>query len=437
MPARDSPPEYAASWEAGGWKRRETCSQGWWRVHATNRSLCSLQSQQADAWCSRSVSRELLRAALRCLAATAHLQTTGAAPHRALPSTPCAPGPSACSAWSLPPLLGDWRQRTAVLPSGPAHGRQSQRQCGEWRFAPWKKRRKGGCARRSGFLLALPRTISTGACAFPNWPSCVFFPEQEKKMNPSSLRAIVTGGASGLGLATVQRFVRLGARVVIVDLPSSEGAARALELGNNCRFAATDVTNEDQVKAALDEVEKSFGGGVNTVVNCAGIGVARRTYNARKKEVHPLAEFERVLKVNAIGTFNVIRLSVERMASLEPVADQRGVIVNTASIAAFDGQIGQAAYSASKGAIVGMTLPIARDLCKLGIRINTIAPGLFKTPLLMGLPQKVQDELAATVPFPSRLGEPDEYAALVQHIVENPMMNGETIRLDGALRMQP
>lgn len=239
-----------------------------------------------------------------------------------------------------------------------------------------------------------------------------------------------------MGRATVERLVKSGGRVVIMDLPSSPGADLAAKLGPNVVFSPTDVTNELQVNAALDLLEKSFGKGVNTVVNCAGIAAATKTLG--KKGPHPLDTFQKVLTVNTVGTFNVIRLAAHRMAASEPDAKgERGVIVNTASVAAYDGQIGQAAYAASKGAIVGMTLPIARDLAPSGIRVCTIAPGLFMTPLLAGLPEKVQNELAREVPFPSRLGDPDEYAQLAEHIISNVMLNGECIRIDGALRMKP
>ncbi|MEV5651954.1 3-hydroxyacyl-CoA dehydrogenase [Nocardia sp. NPDC052254] len=245
--------------------------------------------------------------------------------------------------------------------------------------------------------------------------------------------AVVTGGASGLGLATVTELHGRGAKVVIIDLPSSNGAAVAEELGDGVVFAATDVTDEDQVSAALDAAQEL--GALRIAVNCAGIGNAIKTVG--KKGAFPLADFGRVINVNLIGTFNVIRLGAERIAAAEPVGAERGVIVNTASVAAFDGQIGQAAYSASKGGIVGMTLPIARDLASLKIRVMTIAPGLFHTPLFAALPEEAIASLGAQVPHPSRLGDPAEYAALARHIVENPMLNGETIRLDGAIRMSP
>jgi len=248
---------------------------------------------------------------------------------------------------------------------------------------------------------------------------------------------LVTGGASGLGKATVERIVREGGRVTLCDLPSSAGGELAHSLGDSCVFAPTDITKVSDVEEALALTKKSFGR-LDATVNCAGIGVAFKTYNFNKNLPHSLDDFAKVLTVNTVGTFNVIRLSAGLMGQNEPDSDnQRGVIINTASVAAFDGQMGQAAYSASKGAIVGMTLPIARDLASQGIRVNTIAPGLFNTPLLASLPEKVRAFLAKTVPNPSRLGNPDEFAHLVEHVVLNHMMNGETIRLDGAIRMQP
>ncbi|CAL1689029.1 unnamed protein product [Lasius platythorax] len=249
--------------------------------------------------------------------------------------------------------------------------------------------------------------------------------------------ALVTGGASGLGRGTVERFIRQGAKAVIADLPVSKGKTLAEELGeNNAVFAPVDVTSESDIQAALDLTKQKFGK-LDVLVNAAGIAIAFKTYNSNKKLPHKLEDFSKIIQVNTIGTFNAIRLSVGLMIENTPNQDgQRGVIVNTASVAAFDGQIGQAAYSASKAAVVGMTLPIARDLSKDGIRVVTIAPGLFDTPLLMALPEKVRVFLAKSVPFPQRLGSPDEYASLVQQIVENPLLNGETIRLDGALRMQ-
>jgi len=250
-------------------------------------------------------------------------------------------------------------------------------------------------------------------------------------MNIEGSSAVVTGGASGLGLATAQRLAAAGAHVVIVDLPSSPGAEQAEGIGG--RFVPADVTEPAQVSSALDAAVER--GPLRVAVNCAGIGTAGRVIG--KKGVLPLEEFARVVNVNLIGTFNVIRLAAERMLASEPVGEERGVIVNTASVAAFDGQIGQAAYSASKGGVVGMTLPIARDLADKLIRVMTIAPGLFLTPMLMGLPEEAQESLGRQVPHPSRLGDPAEYAALVEHIVANPMLNGEVIRLDGAIRMAP
>ena len=249
---------------------------------------------------------------------------------------------------------------------------------------------------------------------------------------------LVTGGSSGLGRATVDRFVREGAKVTLLDLPTSKGADVAKELGeDNCLFIPGDVTKEESVKTALEEGKAKWGK-INAAVNCAGIGVAYKTYNFNKNRAHSLEDFIKVQMVNTVGTFNVIRLSAGVIGENDADLDnQRGVIVNTASIAAFDGQMGQAAYSASKGAIVGMTLPIARDLASQGIRIVTIAPGLFDTPLLASLPEKVRAFLAKNVPNPSRLGDSDEFAALVEHIVNNKMLNGEVIRLDGALRMMP
>jgi NAD(P)-dependent dehydrogenase (short-subunit alcohol dehydrogenase family) len=245
--------------------------------------------------------------------------------------------------------------------------------------------------------------------------------------------ALVTGGASGLGLATVKALVAAGAKVVILDLPGSPGAERAGELGAAVRFAAADVRSEDDVAAALDVADEL--GPLRVAVNCAGTGNAIRTIG--KKGVFPLADFTRIVEINLIGTFNVIRLAAERMVKHDPVGEERGVIVNTASVAAFDGQIGQAAYSASKGGVVGMTLPIARDLASAMIRVVTIAPGLFDTPLLAGLPEEAKASLGQQVPHPARLGDPAEYGALAAHIVANPMLNGEVIRLDGAIRMAP
>jgi 3-hydroxyacyl-CoA dehydrogenase/3-hydroxy-2-methylbutyryl-CoA dehydrogenase len=247
--------------------------------------------------------------------------------------------------------------------------------------------------------------------------------------------ALVTGGASGLGEATVRTVVEGGGRAVVVDRPNSKGDAVAQELGERAIFAPADVTSEAEVQAAIATAVARFGT-VNVVVNCAGIGTANRTVT--KAGPFPLALFELTIRVNLIGTFNVIRLAAQQMSANERNEEgERGVIVNTASVAAFDGQIGQAAYSASKGGVVGMTLPIARDLASLGIRVCTIAPGTFDTPMLAMAPEPLRQALAAQIPFPSRLGRPAEFAALVRHIVENAMLNGETIRLDGAIRMAP
>lgn len=254
-------------------------------------------------------------------------------------------------------------------------------------------------------------------------------------MDIKNVIAIVTGGASGLGGATAERFVQQGAKVAILDRDIDKGEAHAEALGDNARFIQADVTSEDDIQNALDTVINEFGG-LNTVVNCAGVALAIRTTSSRG--AHPLDLFETVIRINLIGTFNVIRLASTRMTDNDPnEAGERGIIINTASVAAFDGQIGQAAYSASKGGIVGMTLPIARDLARNGIRVCTIAPGLFDTPLLASLPEDARLSLGQQVPFPPRLGNPIEYAQLAQQIIENQMLNGETIRLDGAIRMSP
>ncbi len=247
--------------------------------------------------------------------------------------------------------------------------------------------------------------------------------------------ALITGGASGLGGACAERFVQAGAKVLIADRDAERGAAHAAHLGANARFLKTDVTSEAEVQAAVSAAVSDFGG-LHILINCAGIGMAMKTIS--KQGPHPLDVFETVIKINLIGTFNCIRLAAQAMAAGEPNEDgERGVIINTASVAAFDGQIGQAAYSASKGGIVGMTLPIARDLAREGIRVVTIAPGIFDTPLLAALPEPARISLGQQVPFPPRLGQPAEYAHLAQAIVENPMLNGEVIRLDGAIRMAP
>jgi NAD(P)-dependent dehydrogenase (short-subunit alcohol dehydrogenase family) len=245
---------------------------------------------------------------------------------------------------------------------------------------------------------------------------------------------IVTGGASGLGGATTRRLAAGGGKVVIADVQADKGEALARELGPTARFVRCDVSSEADAQAAVAAAEGL--GPLRGLVNCAGIAIGEKTVG--KEGPHALASFSRVISINLIGTFNMIRVAATAMSRFEPTAEgERGVLINTASVAAFDGQIGQAAYSASKGGVVGMTLPIARDLARSGIRCVTIAPGLFATPMLLSMPPDVQDSLGKQVPFPSRLGKPEEYAALVAHVVENVMLNGETIRLDGAIRMQP
>lgn len=247
--------------------------------------------------------------------------------------------------------------------------------------------------------------------------------------------ALVTGGASGLGKATVERIVRDGGKAVIVDRDVERGEALAKALGDAALFVATDVTNADQIQAAVDAA--SALGTLNVAVSCAGVGWAARTVDKEGKP-HDLGLFEKIIAVNLVGTFNVLRLSAAAMSKNEPDADgQRGVIVNTASVAAFDGQIGQVAYGASKGGVAAMTLPAARDLSRAGIRVMTIAPGTFDTPMLAGLPEAARVSLAASIPNPSRLGDPAEYGALVAHIIENGYLNGEVIRIDGSLRMAP
>ncbi len=255
-------------------------------------------------------------------------------------------------------------------------------------------------------------------------------------MKIDAASALVTGGGSGLGAATARTLAQAGAAVVVADLTSSPGAAVVAEItaaGGRAQFVPTDVTDEAAVQVAVDAATALAP--LRVVVNCAGIGTPGKVVG--KKGPLPLAAFAQVLQVNLVGTFNVIRLAAAAMMRTEPVEGERGVVVNTASAAAFDGQIGQAAYSASKGGVVGMTLPIARELASSLIRVMTIAPGLFETPMLAGLPQEAQDSLGRQVPHPSRLGHPSEYAALVEHVVANPMLNGEVIRLDGAIRMAP
>jgi NAD(P)-dependent dehydrogenase (short-subunit alcohol dehydrogenase family) len=249
----------------------------------------------------------------------------------------------------------------------------------------------------------------------------------------SGSSAVVTGGASGLGLATTERLAAAGAHVVIADLPSSAGAEVSSRFGGNVVFVPTDVRDSDQVRRAIDAARANAP--FRVAVNCAGIGDPAKTLG--RTGPLDIGRFEKVVSVNLIGTFNVIRLAAEAMTDTGPVDGERGVIVNTASVAAFDGQVGQASYAASKGGIVGMTLPVARDLAQSLIRVMTIAPGMFATPILQGLTDEARASLESQIPHPSRLGEPSEYANLVAQIIDNPMLNGEVIRLDGALRMAP
>lgn len=252
-------------------------------------------------------------------------------------------------------------------------------------------------------------------------------------MDISGSGALVVGGASGLGEATARRLAELGAVVTIADVNPDKGQAVAAELG--ARFVQVDVREEEQVQAAVDAAAEAEGG-LRIGITCAGTGWAQKT--AGSKGPHPLEPFKIILDINLIGTFNVLRLAAAKMIGNEPNGDgERGVLINTASVAAFDGQVGQVAYSASKGGVVGMTLPVARDLSQYGIRVNTIAPGLFDTQLLAALPEDARESLGKTIPFPPRLGRPSEYALLAEQLVVNPMMNGETIRLDGAIRMAP
>ncbi|MER8971744.1 MULTISPECIES: 3-hydroxyacyl-CoA dehydrogenase [unclassified Mesorhizobium] len=252
-------------------------------------------------------------------------------------------------------------------------------------------------------------------------------------MNPNGQIAIVTGGGSGLGEATARALAAGGARVAVLDLGIERAAKVAADIGGIA--VRCDVSDAESGAAAVAEAAETLGA-PRILVNCAGIVVGMKTIG--KDGPHPLDQYRKVIEVNLIGTFNMIRLVADRIARLEPLqGGERGVIINTASVAAYDGQIGQAAYSASKAGVVGMTLPVARDLARSGIRVCTIAPGIFRTPMMAGMPQEVQDSLGAAVPFPSRLGEPSEYAALALHIIENQMLNGETIRLDGAIRMAP
>ncbi|QOR71478.1 SDR family NAD(P)-dependent oxidoreductase [Ruania alkalisoli] len=245
--------------------------------------------------------------------------------------------------------------------------------------------------------------------------------------------ALISGGASGLGEATARRFIADGARVVLLDLPTSRGAALAEELGPAASFAPADVTDEGQVRAAVEQATRL--GELRAAVCCAGVATPGRILG--KQGILPLADYRRVVEINLIGTFAVLEAAAGAMASNDPLDGDRGVIVMTASVAAFDGQIGQAAYSSSKGGVASLTLPAARDLASLAIRVMTIAPGVFETPMMAGLGEEVRASLEALVPHPARLGRPEEYADLVAHIVANPLLNGEVIRLDGALRMPP
>ena len=246
---------------------------------------------------------------------------------------------------------------------------------------------------------------------------------------------LVTGGGSGLGLAAARQLLGQGGKVLLLDINAEAGQRAALELGEGARFVQADITREEDGRAAVEQALEAFGA-VHGLVNCAGIAPAEKVLG--RNGVHGLDSFRRTVEVNLIGSFNLLRLAAEAIAQNSPNAEgERGVIVNTASVAAFDGQIGQAAYAASKGGVAAMTLPAARELARSGIRVMCIAPGIFETPMMAGMPQEVRDSLAAGVPFPPRLGRPEEYAALVRHIVENPMLNGECIRLDGALRMAP
>ena len=251
-------------------------------------------------------------------------------------------------------------------------------------------------------------------------------------MQLKDLSVLVTGGGSGLGEATARAMAAKGAKVAVLDMKQDSAEKVAADIGGIALVG--DVSQEDPVKAAIAKAEAAHGV-IRILVNCAGLANAIKTVG--KNGAYPLDEFKRQINVNLIGTFNVIRLVAERMQTAPPIGEERGVIINTASVAAFDGQVGQAGYSASKAGVAGMTLPIARDLASLLIRVNTIAPGLFLTPLLLGLPEEAQRSLATQVPHPARLGDPKEYAALAVHIVENAMLNGETIRLDGAIRMAP
>jgi len=244
---------------------------------------------------------------------------------------------------------------------------------------------------------------------------------------------LITGGASGLGLATAKMIIKNGGNTVLLDVNEEAGTTAQTDLGEKSKFIKTDVTNEEHVQSAVNQAIETFKS-IEGIINCAGVGPAKRVVG--KDGPHPLDFFQNVININLIGTFNTLRVVADKMQSNEPNAeDERGIVINTASVAAFDGQIGQAAYSASKGGIVAMTLPIAREFARMGIRVMAIAPGIFETPLLASLPQEAQDSLGKQVPFPQRLGKPAEFATLVKQIIENTMLNGEVIRLDGAIRM--
>ena len=254
-------------------------------------------------------------------------------------------------------------------------------------------------------------------------------------MQISDRVVLVTGAGSGLGAAVARMVVEGGGKAVILDVNAGAGQAMAESLGPNARFQRCDVTSDAEGRAAIAAARAAFGR-INALVNCAGVAPGEKIVG--REGAHDLDRFARAISINLIGTFNMLRLAAEAMAGQDPAPNgERGVIVNTASIAAFDGQIGQAAYAASKGGVAALTLPAARELARHGIRVVTIAPGIFATPMMAGLPAEVQDSLGASVPFPSRLGDPAEYAALVRHVFENPMLNGEVIRLDGAIRMAP
>jgi NAD(P)-dependent dehydrogenase (short-subunit alcohol dehydrogenase family) len=254
-------------------------------------------------------------------------------------------------------------------------------------------------------------------------------------MDLASAKAVITGGASGLGFATAERVIAAGGHVVLMDVNEEQGTAKAAELGDRALFVRTDVSNEDVVKASIKEAN-DFMGGITLAVNCAGIATAGRTLG--REGTWPSENFNRVIQINLVGSYNVTKEAAAVMQLNDPNEEgERGVVISTASVAAFEGQIGQAAYSASKGGVVGMMLPLAREFAQFGIRVNTIAPGIFMTPMLAGMPEDVQESLGQQIPFPPRLGRPEEYADTAAFIYGNPVVNGETIRIDGAIRMQP